>query len=82
MNDDNLASDYLPEPPTPTSNALPLGEFIILESLNKWNRGSSKITRLIYHIHRTHRLFGNQQTNVKSLIIQVQDQVYLRKYLL
>jgi hypothetical protein len=48
MNDDNLASDYLPEPPTPTSNALPLGEFIILESLNKWNRASSKITRLIY----------------------------------
>jgi len=37
MNEDNFASDYLPEPPTPTSRAFPLGELIILVSLNRWN---------------------------------------------
>jgi hypothetical protein len=48
MKEDNLARDYLPEPPTPTSSAFPLGELIILVSLNRWKRASSKITRLIY----------------------------------
>ena len=48
MKEDNFASDYLPEPPTPTSKAFPLGEMTILVSLNRWNSASSKITRLIY----------------------------------
>ena len=48
MKEDNFASDYLPEPPTPTSSAFPLGELIIIVSLKRWNRASSKITRLIY----------------------------------
>ena len=48
MNDANFVRDYFPEPPTPTNNAFPLGELIILESLNKWYKASSKITRLIY----------------------------------
>ena len=48
MKEDNFASDYLPEPPTTTRSAFPLGELIILVSLKRWNRASSKITRLIY----------------------------------
>ena len=33
MNADNLANDYLPEPPTPTKSALPTGKSIILQIL-------------------------------------------------
>lgn len=48
MKEDNFASDYLPEPQTPPSRAFPLGELIILVSLKRLYRASSKITRLIY----------------------------------
>jgi len=48
MNDANFVSDYLPEPPTPTSKQLPLGEFMILVILNKCFNASSKMTKFIF----------------------------------
>ena len=43
----NLDKDYLPEPPTPTNNACPLGYDIILHIFNTCFNASSKRTKPI-----------------------------------
>lgn len=48
MNEESLVKDYFPDPPTPTSKQLPLGELIILVILSKCFRASSKITKFIF----------------------------------
>jgi hypothetical protein len=48
MNEANLTSDYLPDPPTPTNKALDLGYEIALEILNKCFKASSKSTNYIF----------------------------------
>jgi len=48
MNEANLTRDYLPDPPTPTNNALDLGYDIILEILSKCLIASSKRTNYIF----------------------------------
>jgi hypothetical protein len=48
MKDDNLDKDYLPDPPTPINNALPVGKSIILTILEIWAIASLKRTKFIY----------------------------------
>jgi len=47
MNEANLAKDYFPEPPTPTSKALPPGWNRILMILQTWIIASLKRTNSI-----------------------------------
>lgn len=47
MNEANLVRDYLPEPPTPISIALPLGYLSILATLSTCSKASSKNTNFI-----------------------------------
>ena len=47
MKDANLDKDYLPEPPTPKSKALPSGYLIILVILDTWSQASRNITKCI-----------------------------------
>jgi len=47
MKADSFESDYLPEPPTPTSSALPKGDSIILQILVMCSQAIEKRTKSI-----------------------------------
>lgn len=51
MNDESLAKDYLPDPPTPTNKALPTGKSIILAILEMCSIATSKSTRSIVYTY-------------------------------